>query len=84
VPVLANVSVALSRQRIAIEVPGNMDQMEREDMPLARRWRETTRTAFNTAVRSGFVVTEFCRSIRGQQGPGAYLLEKEEEHQILC
>ena len=80
VPVLADVSVALSRQRIAIEVPGNMDQMEREDMSLARRWRETTRTAFSTAVRSGFVVREFCRSIRGQQGPGAYLLEKKEEH----
>jgi hypothetical protein len=23
------------------------------------------------------VVTEFCRSIRGHQGPGAYLLERE-------
>jgi predicted GNAT superfamily acetyltransferase len=78
VPVLSDASNALSRQRIAIEIPGDMDRIERDDMPLARKWRETTRTAFHAAVRSGFVVREFCRSIRGQQGPGAYLLEKTE------
>ena len=78
VPVLSDVSNALSRQRIAIEIPGDMDRIERDDMPLARKWREATRTAFHAAVRSGFVVREFCRSIRGQQGPGAYLLEKTE------
>jgi predicted GNAT superfamily acetyltransferase len=76
VPVLADVSTALSRQRIAIEIPGDVDRIEREDMPLARKWREATRTAFTSAMDSGFVVQEFCRSIRGQQGPGAYLLEK--------
>lgn len=76
VPVLADVSTALSRQRVAIEIPGDVDRIEHEDMPLARKWRETTRTAFNSAMQSGFVVKEFCRFIRGQQGPGAYLLEK--------
>jgi len=76
VPVLEDVAVALARQRIAIEIPGDIDRIEREDMPLARKWREATRAAFNSALQSGFVVKEFCRSIRGQQGPGAYLLEK--------
>ena len=78
VPVLGDLPTALSRQRIAIEIPADMDRIEHDDMPLARKWREATRAAFSAAVRSGFVVTEFCRSIRGQQGPGAYLLEKEE------
>jgi len=45
-------------------------------MPLARKWRGATRAAFTATVQAGFVVKEFCRSIRGQQGPGAYLLEK--------
>lgn len=76
VPVLADISTALSRQRVAIEIPGDVDRIEHEDMPLARKWREATRSAFNSALQSGFVVREFCRSIRGQQGPGAYLLEK--------
>jgi len=80
VPVLSDVSTALSRQRIAIEIPGDMDRIEHDDMPLARKWREATRTAFNAAVQAGLVVREFCRSIRGQQGPGAYLLEKTQDN----
>ena len=76
VPVLSDVPTALSRQRIAVEIPSDMDQLEQENVPLARKWRESTRIAFTVAVESGFVVTDFCRSIRGQQGPGAYLLEK--------
>lgn len=79
VPVLSDVPTALSRQRIAIEIPGDIDRIEHDNMPLARIWREATRTAFNAAVQSGFVVREFCRSIRGQQGPGAYLLEKKDD-----
>lgn len=78
VPVLADLPSALSRQRIAIEIPGDMDQIEREDMPRARPWREATRHAFTAAIQARFVVKEFCRSIRGQQGPGTYLLEKHD------
>ena len=77
-PVLADIAAALSRQRIAIEIPGDIDRMEQENLPLAREWRAATRTAFTAALESGFVVREFCRTIRGQQGPGAYLLERAE------
>ena len=76
VPVMSDQEAALSRQRIAIEIPGDIDHMERSDLPLARRWRTATRSAFTAALNNGFVVREFCRSIRGQQGPGAYLLER--------
>ena len=75
-PAVENLSQALSRQRIAIEIPGDMDRIERDEKDLAREWRLATRHAFTESLNSGFIVKEFCRSIRGQQGPGAYLLER--------
>jgi predicted GNAT superfamily acetyltransferase len=78
-PAEGDLAASVSRQRIAIEIPGDMDRMEHEDRELAREWRLATRRAFTESLRAGFVVKEFCRSIRGQQGPGAYLLEREYE-----
>ena len=75
-PAEADLRHALSRQRIAIEIPGDIGQMESSDIGRARQWRLATRRAFTEALNAGFTVTEFCRSIRGQQGPGAYLLER--------
>lgn len=77
VPVEGDLAQALRRQRISIEIPGDIERIESEDRELARRWRLATRRAFTASLEHGFVVTEFCRSIRGQQGPGAYLLERE-------
>jgi predicted GNAT superfamily acetyltransferase len=75
-PARANLAEALGRQRVSVEIPGDILEVERTDMALAREWREATRWAFRESVKAGFVVTEFCRSIRGQQGPGAYLLQR--------
>jgi predicted GNAT superfamily acetyltransferase len=75
-PMRAHLTDSLSRQRVSIEIPGEILEVERVDMGLAREWREATRWAFREAVKAGFFVAEFCRSIRGQQGPGAYLLER--------
>ena len=77
-PAESDLGLALSRQRIAIEIPGNIGQIEATNADLACRWRLATRKAFTEAINAGFTVTEFCRSIRGQQGPGAYLLERME------
>lgn len=77
-PATSNVERALARQRIAIEIPGEMDRMEAENVELAHAWRQATRQAFVESLRAGFVVKEFARSVRGQQGPGAYLLERVE------
>ncbi|HKW16082.1 MAG TPA: GNAT family N-acetyltransferase [Terriglobales bacterium] len=77
-PAQANLDEALSRQRVAIEIPGDIERMESEDRELAREWRLATRSAFVESLRAGFVVKEFCRWLRGQQGPGAYLLERAE------
>jgi predicted GNAT superfamily acetyltransferase len=75
-PARADLPAALSRQRIAIEVPSDIASVEKNDLELARQWREATRWAFTESLKAGFFVAEFCRTIRGQQGPGVYLLEK--------
>jgi predicted GNAT superfamily acetyltransferase len=75
-PAEGDLAKALARQRIAIEIPGDIDSIETEDPARAREWRLATRKALTEAIKAGFIVKEFCRSIRGQQGPGAYLLEK--------
>jgi predicted GNAT superfamily acetyltransferase len=75
-PARADLGESLSRQRVSIEIPGEILEVERADMGLAREWREATRWAFREAIKAGFFVAEFCRSIRGQQGPGAYLLQR--------
>ena len=75
-PARADLAESLSRQRVSIEIPGDILQVERTDMGLAREWRDATRWAFREALKAGFFVAEFCRSIRGQQGPGAYLLQR--------
>ena len=75
-PVRSDLAGAVLRQRIAIEIPSDIGEVEKKDMDLAGEWREATRWAFTEALKAGFFVAEFCRTVRGQQGPGAYLLEK--------
>jgi predicted GNAT superfamily acetyltransferase len=74
-PVRADLDVSLRRQRVAIEIPSDINAIERTDPQLAQEWRIATRWAFTGSLKAGFHVAEFCRTIRGQQGPGAYLLE---------
>jgi predicted GNAT superfamily acetyltransferase len=75
-PARTDLQAALSRQRIAIEIPSDINALEQKDPALAGEWRQATRWAFTEALGAGFFVAEFCRSIRGQQGPGVYLLQK--------
>jgi predicted GNAT superfamily acetyltransferase len=75
-PARSSVAAAVARQRIAIEVPTDISAIEKENPPLARDWRLAPRWAFLESLRAGFFVAEFCRTVRGQQGPGVYLLEK--------
>jgi predicted GNAT superfamily acetyltransferase len=75
-PGRAELGEALARERVSIEIPGDILAVEKADMGLAREWREATRWAFRESLRAGFFVSDFCRSVRGQQGPGAYLLQK--------
>jgi predicted GNAT superfamily acetyltransferase len=75
-PASGRLAESLNRQRLSIEIPENILEVECADMALAREWREITRWAFREALSAGFFVADFCRSVRGQQGPGAYLLQR--------
>ena len=75
-PVRTDLADALARQRIAIEIPSDIDSLETKNPELARDWRLATRWAFTEAMNAGFFVAEFCGTIRGQQGPSSYVLER--------
>jgi predicted GNAT superfamily acetyltransferase len=75
-PVSTDLTAALNRQRIAIEIPSDIGVVEQKDPVLAGEWRLQTRWAFTEALKAGFLVAEFSRAVRGHQGPGVYLLEK--------
>jgi predicted GNAT superfamily acetyltransferase len=77
-PARSDLSEALARRRVIIEIPGDILQLEQKDPDLAREWRLATRWAFVESLRAGFFVAEYHRSVRGQQGPGAYLLQAGE------
>jgi len=75
-PARSDLDSALARQRVSIEIPSNIGEIEQIDPTLAKDWRQATRWAFTELIKAGFFVAEFCRTVRGKQGPGAYLLEK--------
>jgi predicted GNAT superfamily acetyltransferase len=75
-PLRSDLASASARQRIAIQIPSDIVALEQKDPVLAREWREATRWAFTESMRAGFFVAEFARTVRGNQGPGNYLLEK--------
>ena len=79
-PARTELGAALGRQRICIEIPTDINVAGngvcQVDPELAREWRQATRWAFTEALQAGFFVAEFCRSVRGNQGPGAYVLQK--------
>ena len=75
-PARSDLAAAIARQRVSIEVPSNIGEIEQSDPSLAKEWRQATRWAFTESLKAGFFVAEFCRTVRGKQGPGVYLLEK--------
>jgi len=75
-PITGSLDEALVCQQLLVEVPENIDGIQKSDLPLAKEWRVATRRALKEAVGAGFLVTEFCRRTRGGEGPGAYLLRR--------
>jgi predicted GNAT superfamily acetyltransferase len=51
-PGRADLAESLARQRISIEVPGDILEIERTDMGLAQEWRGATRWAFREALKA--------------------------------
>lgn len=61
--------------RILIEIPADIGALEREDLEMARRWREATRKSFSEGLADGYIVTDFARK---DSRTGRYLLRRGE------
>lgn len=59
---------------IAIEIPTNIGDIERDDLDLARLWREKTRRSFTKALEKGFIVTDY---VLGGGKTGMYILRQK-------
>ena len=58
----------------SIEIPADINTLQRESPELAVRWREATRWAFTEAIASGYVIKDFWGASRNDQAVGVYLL----------
>jgi len=61
--------------RVIVEIPGDLNRIVEQTVPLATRWRETTRGALTEAMGAGYVVEDFCFAERSGRKIGVYLLE---------
>lgn len=75
-PRRGNLADALRSQRTTIEIPSDILSVEQKDAAVAREWRMATRWGFTEAIKSGFIVAEFCRAARPGQDAGVYVMEK--------
>lgn len=71
-----DVSVNPRKPRIAVEIPDDIDALKKDDLPLAQRWREATRSAFVSAFRKGYVAHGFVGVPEIGRRRSFYLLEK--------
>lgn len=59
---------------VSIEIPPDINELQRSDPDLARRWRAATRESFRAAFAAGYAAEEFIRAGRSGEERGAYLL----------
>jgi len=71
-----NLDEGLSHDQTLIEIPADINALERQSSELAFKWREATRWAFNEAIAAGYLVVDFSRQSRGDQRFGIYLLSR--------
>lgn len=72
-PRLNGTKETLSGTLAAVEIPIDINELEKQNGNLAHRWREATRSAFTEAIKAKFSVVDF---IRGKQ-KGVYLLSRD-------
>jgi len=64
----------LGQEKLIVEIPADINTLQRENPELAVSWREATRWAFTEAIPSGYLVEEFYGLARRDQPVGIYLL----------
>ena len=80
VPSVADFAENLFDEKVSIEIPANINELQKQNIESAARWREATRKAFTSALNQGYIVKEFCRIKRNDRNCGAYLLKREKEN----
>jgi chorismate synthase len=76
-PVTLSKGSEVSGDPVMIEIPGNINELQQRNSELAFAWRDATRSAFQEALASGYVVIDFYRHSRGNQQYGVYVLSRE-------
>jgi predicted GNAT superfamily acetyltransferase len=64
-----------NQDELAIEIPANVDALQKEKSDSVVEWRKATRSAFSEAMTRGYVVQEFYRC-DGNKSVGRYLLRR--------
>jgi predicted GNAT superfamily acetyltransferase len=59
---------------VSIEIPADINTLQRESPELAVAWREATQWAFSEAISAGYLVEDFYGGSRNSQSVGVYLL----------
>ena len=68
----------LSLDQAAIEIPADINALERQNRTVAVEWREATRWAFTEAISNGFKVDGFLSTERKDRKAGVYRLRRAE------
>ncbi len=76
-PRLNNSTDGLSGEYVLIEIPADINKLERQSSELASAWRVVTRLAFTKALSSGYLVENFHRRSRGGQQISTYYLSRK-------
>ena len=75
-PARGNLEESLCRQRVSIEIPGDILDGGKNGYESGTGMARRDAVGVPRVSESRVFRDEFCRSIRGQQGPGAYLLQQ--------
>jgi predicted GNAT superfamily acetyltransferase len=60
----------------SIDIPADINALQRQDPTRAVEWREATRAVFNDALAAGYQVVDFVRTTRAGAPVGSYLLSR--------
>lgn len=72
---------ALGDVQAWIEIPSDINSMQRQNAEQAMRWREATRRGFTEAFAAGFYVSDFFRQSRSGQTVGVYELSRAQTYE---
>lgn len=83
VPQRNDLSKLLGEEHLAIEIPCEINLLQKERPRLAFEWRAATRWAFTEAIAAGYFVEEFYRPAQRAHRVGSYFLSRPEKVRAL-